>query len=154
MEVDLERLILMVTGAHLRAEALDRPAAYRMQARVSAWLAARGLAGPRGGSRVLVCSDVWYLNDTGLRTRPTISIGGPRVNALTAFLADKIPSAFAIEDVLLVQAELSFADVVACCWGCNAAATDAAVDAFTERYLDGFMEAATRGWGELGKKGD
>jgi len=46
---------------------------------------------------VLVCSDVWYLNNDPLRSRPTISIGGPGVNALSAYLADKLPSAFAIE---------------------------------------------------------
>jgi hypothetical protein len=66
------------------------------------------------------------------------------VNALSAYLADKLPSAFTVENVLMVQADLDFTEVVACCWGRDAAGTAAAVEAFAERYLDAFMEAATR----------
>jgi hypothetical protein len=148
MEIDSQRLILIVTGAHLRAEAMDRPVAYRLQAQLARWLEEQIPleAEPRPCQRILVCSDLWYLNNDGLRNCPTISLGGPRVNALTAFLADKLPSAFAIEDLLLVQADLDFPDVVACCWGRDGPATAAAADAFAERYLPLFMNAATRQW--------
>jgi hypothetical protein len=142
MEIHTDRLILIVTGAHLRAEATDRPIAYNLRKRIADWLAARGRPETAKTPRVLVCSDVWYLNNDPLRSRPTISIGGPGVNALSAYLADKLPSAFAIEDVMLVQADLEFHDVIACCWGRDERATAAAVDAFVERYLEGFMEAA------------
>ena len=108
------------------------------------WLAARGLPETPSNPRVLVCTDVWYLNNDPLRSRPTVSIGGPGVNALSAYLGDKLPSAFAVEDVLLVQADPEFTDAIACCWGRDTRATAAAVDAFTERYLDAFMDAATR----------
>ncbi len=144
MEIQTDRLILIVTGAHLRAEASDRPIAYTLRKRIADWLAAHGRPETVKTPRVVVCSDVWYLNNDPLRSRPTISIGGPGVNALSAYLADKLPSAFAIEEVMLVQADPEFHDVIACCWGRDEQATAGAVEAFTERYLEGFMEAATR----------
>lgn len=142
MHIETDRLILIVTGAHLQAEAGDRAVAYGLRGRMMEWLADRGREAEPERPRVIVCSDLWYLNNDPLRARPTISVGSPGVNALTAFLADKLPSAFAIEDRLIVQADLDFPDCLACCWGADIAATSAAVDAFCERYLDAFMEAA------------
>lgn len=144
MDINEDRLILIVTGAHLRAEVDDRPIAYGLRRKMLDWLGSHAIAGD--ATTVVVCSDVWYLNQDSLRSRPTVSIGGPGVNALSAYLADKLPSAFAIENVLLVQADLDFVDVAACCWGVRGDATGAAVDAFAERYLDAFMSAATGGW--------
>jgi hypothetical protein len=142
MQIEIDRLILIVTGAHLHAEISDRPIAYGLRQRLLEWLRGRGDFYGGDAPRVLVCSDLWYLNNDPLRSRPTISVGGPGNNALTAFLADKLPSAFAIEDQLVVQADLDFPDVLACCWGTDVTATAAAVDAFCERYLDAFMQAA------------
>jgi hypothetical protein len=142
MDIQTDRLILIVTGAHLKAEATDRPVAYNLRRQIAEWLAAHGEPEEPERPRVLVCSDVWYLNNDPLRSRPTISVGGPGVNALSAYLADKLPSAFTIQDVLMVQADLDFVEVIACCWGVDAASTAAAVEAFAERYLPGFMEAA------------
>jgi hypothetical protein len=141
MQIDTDRLILIVTGAHLHAEVGDRPVAYSLRQRILDRLRDSG-DGENARPQVVVCSDVWYLNNDPLRSRPTISVGGPGVNALTAFLADKLPSAFAIEDRLIVQADLEFQECVACCWGADIGSTAAAVDAFCERYLDAFMEAA------------
>lgn len=140
MEIQTDRLFLIVTGAHLKAEAADRPLAYGLRKRMLDALAARGEADDPLRPRVLVCSDVWYLNNDPLRARPTVSIGGPGVNALSAYLGDKLPSAFAVENVLLVQADLDFVDVIACCWGRDDAATAAAVEAFADKYLDAFIE--------------
>lgn len=146
MEINIEQLILIVTGAHLRAEATDRQIAYTLRERLCQWLDQRGMGGSPSRPRILVCTDLWYLNNDPLRACPTVSIGGPGVNALTAFLADKLPSAFAVEDVLVVQADLDFPDRIAACWGTTAERTAAAVEAFTARYLDAFMQAATRDW--------
>lgn len=145
--MSLQRLLLIVTGAHLRAETHDRPIAYRLRERVVERLNAR--FGPEKHGRPhplapVVCSDLWYLNNEPLRTRPTVSIGGPDVNALTAYLADKLPSVLAVEDVFLVQTDPEMVDVVACCWGADAAATLSAADAFAERYLDEFLDAALK----------
>lgn len=144
MDIQTDQLILIVTGAHLRAEAIDRPIAYHLRHQIAGWLARHDQPESPDRPRVLVCSDVWYLNNDPLRSRPTISIGGPGVNALAAYLRDKLPSAFTVEDVLMVQADLDFVEVLASCWGVDAGATAAAVDAFVERYLDAFMDAAQR----------
>lgn len=137
-----------MTGAHLKAEAADRPIAYRLRERMVRWLAEHG-SEVQGGDKspgapvvVVVCSDLWYLNQDALRERPTVSVGGPSVNALSAYLGTRLPSALAVEGVMLVQADLEFVDAVACCWGVDGAATLSAVDAFVERYLDAFMRAA------------
>ncbi len=143
MDINTDRLILIVTGAHLKAEASDRPLAYHLRKVMSDWLTRKGLPENPECPRVLVCSDVWYLNNEPLRSRPTVSIGGPGVNALSAYLGDKLPSAFSIENVLLVQAEIEFIDVVATCWGVDDSSTAAAVEAFANKYLDAFMTAAT-----------
>jgi len=142
--IDTSRLILIVVGAHLRAEVSDRPLAYRLRERLLTWLdrhAEREGAPPD----VVVCTDLWYLNADDLRKRPTISIGPPGVNALTAYLADKVPSAFAIDNVLSVQLDTDFLDLTVCCWGNEQSATASAIDAFCERYLDAFMERAGEG---------
>ncbi len=137
-QVNLARLILIVTGAHLLAEATDRPIAYSLQRSIAERLGRRG--------QCIVCSDVWYMNNEPLRACPTVSIGGPAVNALSAFLADKLPSAFVVEGRVLVQADPDFDEPVACCWGADAPSTAAAIDAFKDRYLDAFLIAATRSW--------
>jgi hypothetical protein len=135
--MDLSRTTLIVAGAHLDAELHDRPTAYRLGDRVRQGLAHRKLA----GSRAIVCSDVWYLNNDALRRRPTISVGAPAMNALSAFLAGRLPSVFTIDDQLAVQADLEWIDLAVCCWGSDHGRTAQAVDAFTERYLEDFLNA-------------
>lgn len=155
--------ILIVVGAHLSAEVGDRPTAYDLQARIVEALRATprekatqpadkaspsaGAATPsRSGAEpsVIVCSDVWYLNDDACRGRPAISLGGPAVNALTTYLGDKIPSAIAIEGEFVVQYDVESRDPLAACWGRDAAGTRKAVDVFTARYLDVFLRAAAK----------
>ena len=90
-EIDVDALVLIVVGAHPKAEMFDRTIAYRLRQRMIGWLDQRF---PTGGPRPLlplVCSDVWYLNDQSLRERPAVAVGGPGVNALSAYLADKLP---------------------------------------------------------------
>lgn len=137
--IEPSRLVLIVTGAHLRAEAHDRPVAYRLRDRILDLLETRP---PEDRLGVLVCSDIWYLNNDDLRQCPTISVGGPGVNALTAFLADKLPSAFTVEDTLTVLLDTDFVDLIAACWGRDSSTTAAAADAFSLRYLAHFLDKA------------
>ncbi|MCC6660546.1 MAG: hypothetical protein IT437_06630 [Phycisphaerales bacterium] len=136
--MDERHRALIVTGAHLIAERDDRPAAYRLR---DAMLEAMG---PGDAGRVLVCSDLWYLNQPELRHDPTVSIGAPGVNALTAFLAGRLPTALAVAGRITVQLDPELADPVAACWGVGPAGTAQAVAAFAERYLPAFVEAAAR----------
>jgi hypothetical protein len=133
--VDAGVVVPIVGGAHLRAEVGDRPTAYALRARLAEAL------GDACGLVPVVLSDVWYLNDDRLRTRPTISIGAPAVNALTAHLADRVPSAFVSDGVLMVQLDVGLEDLTACCWGVDSAVTAAAVGVFCDRYLARYARA-------------
>ncbi len=94
---------------------------------------------------VLVVSDVWYLNNEELQSLPVVSVGGPGVNALSANLGDQVPSAFVIENDLIVQVDLDFHDLRAVCWGMNHEATARSIDAFIDRYLESYLaEVAQR----------
>lgn len=143
-----EQLLLVVVGAHPKAELADRPMADWLRARMEEWLDKR--FGSREGGHhpcnVLVCTDVWFLNDQDLRERPVVSIGGPGINALAADLGARVPSAFVVDNVLVVQVDIEFEELAASCWGMGTRETAAAVQVFAEKYLDGFMEAATRPW--------
>lgn len=134
--------ILIVTGAHLEAERRHRPLAYHLRERALAILASTEGPTATPDERVLVCSDIWYLNHPALRQRATLSIGGPEVNALTAHLADRLPSLFAIDGELLIQGEASFDTPLACVWGASAETTAKAVSLFESKYLDDFLAAA------------
>lgn len=122
----------------MAAEVHDRPLAYALREQVLAALDARD--GDRNLASVVVCSDLWVMNQDELRTRPTISIGAPGVNALGAFLATRVPSVLAVEGVYVVQMQ-DDPTPVASCWGRDAAATAAAVEAFALRHLDTFLDA-------------
>jgi len=139
---DPDELLVIVTGSHLRGEIGDRPIAYGLRERMTEWLGE--CFGDRTPVRAVVCSDLWYMNNDSIRSRPTVSIGGPGVNALAAFLADKLPSVFTIDQELLVQMDLEGGDRMVSCWGINEEMTGRAVGIFVERYLDAFMREAVR----------
>lgn len=120
--------VLVVVGAHARAEVDDRPTAYRL----AESLRTGGAAG------VLVLTDLWYLNHDELRTRPTVSVGSPEVNALTAYFGDKVPSVAARAGEWVVQFEEG-GPSLACCWGAGARRTDHAVEVFEREWLGRFM---------------
>lgn len=143
--IDIAALVLIVAGAHPKAEMFDRPRAYALAARIGDWLGAR-FSGQAGGPpvRPLVVSDVWYLNDPSLRQCPTISIGSPGVNALSAYLGDKLPSAYVVDQALMVQMDVELTDLLACCWGVGHEQTSIATRVFEERYMDAFLDAACR----------
>jgi len=146
-EPDLDKLILIVVGAHLRAEMHERAAAYRLRDAVAAAVAARWSAArtePGAPPDVVVVTDLWRLNDPLLAPLPQISIGHPGVNALSAFLADKVPPAFVIDGELAVQFDAAAPEAIAVCWGVDHAATCRAVDEFAGRYLESFADAVVR----------
>jgi hypothetical protein len=130
--------LLIVTGAHLAAEVHDRPLAYALREQLLAALDARET--PVEPDEVIVCSDLWVMNQDDLRSRPSISIGAPGVNALGAFLASRVPSVLAVEGVYVVQMQEE-PTPVASCWGRDAGATAAAVEAFALRHLEAFLDA-------------
>ena len=131
--------VVIVVGAHPRAEEADRPLAYRIVEEIEQWKARHE---PRLTVEIepTVCTDLWYLNDEDRRRLPTICIGGPGVNALSAYLAQHLSDQNKQADVLL-QVDPDFTDLQACIWGGDHDLTAHGVQLFVERYLDGYLRA-------------
>ncbi len=143
-EIDIDRLIAIVTGIQLKAELGDRPLAYRVEGAVRDRLNALLPKPPAGELPRLVpavVSDVFYLNNDELQTRPTISIGGPGMNAVSAMLVEPLPTAMAIENELVIQMDLDMTDPRCAVWGMNHLDTVRAVETFIAKgYLDAFIK--------------
>lgn len=141
--MDCDNLLLIVTGAHLKAERDDRPLAYRLRDVIIQWQKTEANGHPQWSSReVLVCSDLWYLNNNDLHHLPVISIGEPGVNAASAYFANRLPEALIIDQTLRVQLDQELIDLKVCIWGVDTQATAAGVDVFVKRYLEDFLTAA------------
>jgi hypothetical protein len=154
-EIDPQRLIWIVTGVQLKAELGDRPLAYRIEKELRDRLAAL-LDKPEAGEpprlTPVVVSDVYYLNNDEAKTGPTISIGGPGMNALSASLVEQLPTPVAIENTLVVQMDLDMNDLRCAIWGMNHLDTVRAVDTFIAKgYLDMFVQGVVE---QLEEEGD
>ncbi len=134
---DPQSLLLVVVGANPRAEVAHRPLGYRLCEEIRRWQRRTPQAHPLSP---LVCTDLWYLNDQALMARPTIALGEPELNAVSAYFANRLPTALVIEQSLQVQLDPEFVELQACVWGVDDRSTAAGVEAFVERYLDAFLE--------------
>lgn len=147
-EIDIDRLVCIVVGVQLRAELGDRPLAYRIEQELRARLEAALGRPPEGEPPRLapvVISDVYYLNNEPIQSRPAIAVGGPGMNALAAMLVDELPTAVAIENTLVVQIDLEMEDLRCAVWGMNHVDTVRAVDLFiTKGYLDTFVAGVVK----------
>ena len=127
-------LILIVTGSTLRAEQMDRPLAYSIQAQV------QELSRGEEGYQALVVSDRFYLSHPDLHELPLISVGGPGVNRLAQKLLKKLPAALAVEDRFYIQMDPEREEMRASIWGLDNLQTKMAVVTFAERYLPRFTQ--------------
>ncbi len=148
-DVDTDRLIVIVTGIQLRAELGDRPLAYQVEREVRDFLDThlpKRQPGQPPQLAPVVVSDVFYLNNDAIQSRPTIAIGGPGMNALTAILVEELPTALAIDETLVIQMHLDPGraddDEAPRCaaWGMNHLDTVRAVETFIAKgYLAAFL---------------
>ncbi len=134
-----DRLLLIVVGAHLQAEQEHRPLGYRLRESIVRWQAGHPEVNPL---KPLLCTDLWYLNAEDLMQRPTIAVGAPALNAVSAFFANRLPTALVIDQSLQVQLDPEFVTLQACVWGVDEPATASGVDLFESRYLDAFLRSA------------
>jgi hypothetical protein len=132
-------LILIVTGSVLRAEQMDRPLAYFLQAKIEHL--ARGHEARMG----LVISDRYYCTHTDLHALPMISVGGPGVNRMARKLLKRLDPILAVKDKFFIQMDPSGADLRASVWGLDNCQTRLAIATFAERYLPQFTEACWQG---------
>lgn len=146
---DVERIIPIVVGASLAAEQGDRPPAQALAVMIEQHLDAIDHAGAPADPgertpavRPVVCTDLWFLNHDDLRARPTIAVGAPEHNALSAFLIGRLPRVFSIDGRMAIHLDLRHRELVACCWGVNAASTAQACAIFAQRHLPAWLRAA------------
>ncbi|MEQ9454603.1 MAG: hypothetical protein RLN76_08450 [Phycisphaeraceae bacterium] len=138
---DLTRVVLIVVGAHLRAEEADRALAYQIMSEIETWVEEHEER-LEENLRPMVCTDALYLNDEALHTRATISVGGPGVNALSAYFAQQMEGdASILPDQVILQMDPDFADLRVAIWGVNHETTSQGVMLFIRDYLDGFLKA-------------
>jgi len=89
----------------------------------------------------LVCTDMWYLNETSLLNRPAIVIGEPGVNAASAFYASRLPQAIVVDEAWEIRMDPECVDPRVALWGENPAQTEKAADEFAKRCLDRYLRA-------------
>src|SRR5437867_10359100 len=148
-EIDIDRLVCIVVGVQLRAELGDRPLAYRVEQEMRTRFEL-ALARPPEGEpprlSAVVITDVYYLNNEAMHARPVVSVGGPAMNALSAMLVDRLPTAVAIENTLVIQMDLEMNDLRCAVWGMDHLDTVRAIDLFIAKgYLDQFVRGVV-GW--------
>ena len=138
--MDPSHLVLIVVGAHLRAEQADRPLAYQLCEQVEAWVSKHRdtLATP---IQPVVCTDIWYLNNSVLHARPTVSIGGPGVNALSLHFAQSITGRTDDDQQVVIQIDPEFTDLRVSIWGTDHDLTVKGLELFFKDYLESFLKA-------------
>lgn len=133
-------LMFVVVGAHLRAEVGDRPLAYKIVDAIDDWITEHSEALALD-IHPIVCSDIWYINHRELQQRPTISVGGPGVNALSAYFSQKLEAAFVRDEQMMIQLDPECVDLRCSVWGMDHEFTVQAVELFIGEYLDRLMRA-------------
>ena len=132
------RTLFIVTGSTLRAEEVDRPLAYYLKQRIEQGPpTGEGASGP---FRVLVVADFRWIHDEPLQVQPTISIGGPGVNALAHRWLEDVPVSLAVDEQYYIQMDPDLDEPRASIWGMDNATTQIAVSVFVDRFLTRFLE--------------
>lgn len=137
--VDAAETVAVVVAAALDAEAPDRLVAQGLQLEVGK----RGAGHPY--RRAVLMSDAAWFETPLFHAAPTIAVGGPGVNGVSARFVPELPTVWTADDRALIQAEFRESVPRVTLWGMDAAATAAAVDAFVTRgWLDEFLDRCWR----------
>jgi hypothetical protein len=136
------RLLLIVTGSTLRAEEMDRPLGYYLKQRIEQALSDAVATGRRGLEDyvVRVVADFRWIHDEALQNWPTISLGGPGVNALAHRWLEDVPVSLAYNERYFIQMDPDLAEPRASVWGMDNSTTQIAVSVFIDRFLPPFLE--------------
>ena len=132
------RLLLIVTGSTLRAEELDRPLAYYLKQRIEQYQAEHDVFGGALGVRVI--ADFRWIHDDPLHDLPTISVGGPGVNALAHRWLEEVPVSLAVDERYYLQMDPDLDESRVSIWGMDNATTQIAVSVFLDRFLPRFLD--------------
>jgi len=136
------RLLLIVTGSTLRAEEMDRPLGYYLKQRIEQCLSEATATGHQGLADYLVrvVADFRWIHDEPLQSLPTISLGGPGVNALSHRWLEEVPVSLAFSERYFIQMDPELAEPRASVWGMDNSTTQIAVSVFVDRFLPRFLE--------------
>ncbi len=135
-QLDVNQTILIVVGAEIKPEEKDRPLAYKLQQYIE--------KSPKYGKipfrKCIVISDILFENDKIIQVCPTIAIGGPGVNMVSAKFADKLPICLNKDNRCFVQYDKNSENNKASIWGIDQATTNEALDEFIKNgLLDEFL---------------
>jgi hypothetical protein len=135
------RLLLIVTGSTLRAEEMDRPLGYYLKQQIEHALGTADTTGLEGVDdySVRVVADFRWIHDEALQQLPTISLGGPGVNALAHKWLEEVPVSLAFSEQYFIQMDPNLAEPRASIWGMDNATTQIAVAVFLDRFLPKFL---------------
>ncbi|MDQ3207625.1 MAG: hypothetical protein M3Q37_03370 [Gemmatimonadota bacterium] len=137
--VDTDETVVLVTGSSLTAEERDRPLAYRLKAEID-----RRGAG-HAYRRAVVVADIWYQQNRIFQLNPTIAIGGPGANGVSHDFAETLPTVYARDERVFLQADFEAEAKRASLWGIDASCTAASVEVFmTQGYLDNLLSLIWR----------
>lgn len=140
------RLLLIVTGSTLRAEEMDRPLGYYLKQRIEAALtgADSGAAAKHdldlSDYQVRVIADFRWFHDEFLQGLPTISLGGPGVNALARRWLEEVPISLDYNERYFIQMDPDLSEPRVSIWGMDNPTTQIAVSVFLDRFLPQFLE--------------
>jgi hypothetical protein len=134
------RFLLIVTGSTLRAEELDRPLAYYLKQRIEQSPTTSDPASASGPFQVRVVADFRWIHEKTLQVLPTISVGGPGVNALARDWLEVVPVTLAVDEQYYIQMDPDLEESRASIWGMDNTTTQIAVSVFLERFLPRFLE--------------
>jgi hypothetical protein len=135
-ELDVQQTILIVVGSDIKPEEKDRPIAYKLKQRIE--------QSPKYGSlpfrKCIVITDALFESDKIIQICPTIIIGGPGVNAISAQLVEKLPIHINKDDRYFIQFDENAPGNRVSLWGINQETTEEAVDCFIAKgLLDRFL---------------
>jgi hypothetical protein len=136
------RLLLIVTGSTLRAEEMDRPLGYYLKQRIEQSLREATSTGRQGLDDyvVRVVADFRWIHDEPLQSLPTISLGGPGVNALAHRWLEDVPVSLAFSERYFIQMDPDLSEPRASIWGMDNSTTQIAVSVFVDRFLPRFLD--------------
>jgi hypothetical protein len=145
------RVLLIVTGSTLRAEEMDRPLGYYLKQRIEQALSEARAEGRDSleGYVVRVVADFRWIHDEPLQSLPTISLGGPGVNALAHRWLEEVPVSLAYSERYFIQMDPDLAEPRASVWGMDNATTQIAVSVFIDRFLPRFLDRCASITGHL-----
>ena len=140
------RLLLIVTGSTLRAEEMDRPLGYYLKRRIEEALStglgtsATKKTGDISDYQVRVIADFRWIHDEFLQGLPTISLGGPGVNALAHRWLEEVPISLAYNDRFFIQMDPELSEPRVSIWGMDNPTTQIAVSVFLDRFLSPYLQ--------------